>query len=88
MKIKQYACENLETLSIEMLSEFIHDKILPRLLFDENNTNDDDDSDKTPLQNAKNIPDYENRLKQILRPFGLTCVSPPTVYRWMLRLGF
>ena len=85
MKIKQYACENLETLSIEMLSEFIHEKILPRLLLEHD---EDDDDDINRLQNTDNIPDYENRLRQLLQQYGLTCVSPPTVYRWMLRLGF
>ena len=85
MKIKQYACKNLETLSIAMLSEFIHKKILPRLLLEHD---EDDDDDINRLQNTDNIPDYENRLRQLLQQYGLTCVSPPTVYRWMLRLGF
>jgi hypothetical protein len=86
-----------------MLSEFIHDKILPRL-FRNNESDDDEDStggnDGVTGQSndggagqsndgeTVNIPDYEGKLKEYLRPYGLTCVSPSTVYRWMIRLGF
>jgi hypothetical protein len=32
--IKEYARENVDTFSIEMLSDFIHDKVLPNLVMD------------------------------------------------------
>ena len=32
MNIQRYANENLDALSIEMLSEYIHDKVLPALV--------------------------------------------------------
>jgi hypothetical protein len=85
-RIKQYATENLDTLSIEMLSEFIHDKILPTLVKDERRRDDDLDGE-IPVDRTT-IPNYDEKIKATLRPYGLTCVSPSTVYRWMLCLGF
>lgn len=32
--------------------------------------------------------EYQSMLQQILVPHGLTCVSPSTIYCWMIRLGF
>jgi hypothetical protein len=32
--VKEYARESLDTLSIKMLSDFIHDKVLPNLVMD------------------------------------------------------
>ena len=57
MKIKEYATVNLDTLSIEMLSQFIHDKILPKLLQDNDNEDDEGNNEKVE------ILDYENRIK-------------------------
>ena len=37
---------------------------------------------------ANNKEEYNNQLRMILKQYGLTCVSPSTVYRWMVRLGF
>ena len=88
--MKQYGTENLDTLSIEMFSEFIHDKVLPTLVNDEENRdeNRDDDLDGEIPVDRSNISNYDDKIKAILRPYGLTCVSPSTVYRWMLSLGF
>jgi hypothetical protein len=85
LRITRYARENLDTLSIEMLAEYIHDKILPRLVRDDDDEDDDDDE---RIVNTTTIPEYDIKLKAILRQYGLTCVSPSTVYRWMIRLGF
>ena len=82
--IKEYARENLDTLSIEMLSEYIHDKVLPNLIMDI--LNETEKSVRTMMATKKD--EYNNHLRLILRQYGLTCVSPATVYRWMIRLGF
>ena len=70
MKIKQWGKENLTTLSIESMSEYIHKTILPALVKE---TNDNTDEDKSEI--------YDNKLKTILKQYGLTCVSPPMVYQ-------
>ena len=59
------------------MSEYIHKTILPALVKEKN---DNADEDKNEI--------HDNKLKTILKQYGLTCVSPPTVYQWMIWLGF
>ena len=66
MKIKQYATENLYTLSIKMLCEFIHDKILPCLVNDKENDNDGNEDKQQAVR--ENIMDYDIKLRAILAP--------------------
>ena len=83
--IKEYARENLDTLSIEMLSDFIHDKVLPNLVIDLFNSTEKG----VRAMMANNKEEYNKHLRIILKGYyGLTCVSPSTVYRWMVCLGF
>ena len=68
--ITQYAKEHLSQLSIEFLSEYIHETIIPKLVSDileEYET-------KIPKEQ------YEQEMKSILKMYGLTCISPSTVY--------
>ena len=94
MRIKKYAKENLETLSIEMLSEYIHNKALPMLVHstfsgcDEGEKDDELSVSAAAVIHDLDSEEYQSKLRRILVPHGLTCVGPSTVYRWMIRLGF
>ncbi|KAI2489598.1 hypothetical protein MHU86_24987 [Fragilaria crotonensis] len=67
-----------------MLSEYIHDKVLPNLIMDI--LNETEKSVRAMMATKKDK--YNNHLRLVLKQYGLTCVSPATVYRWMIRLGF
>jgi hypothetical protein len=70
--IKTHALANLGTLSVEMMSEYLHNIIIPQMVNAERK--------KTGNQQW----DVENLLKQ----YGLTCISISTVCRWLKVLGF
>jgi hypothetical protein len=77
-----------------MLSEYIHDKALPMLVqmtFVEADENEEEDELRVSAKAAifdLDSEEYQSMLQQILVPHGLTCVSPSTIYCWMIRLGF
>jgi hypothetical protein len=71
-------------LSIEMLSDYIHDKVLPNLIMDI--LKETVKSVRTRMENNKE--EYSNQLRRIFKGYELTCVSPATIYRWMVRIGF
>jgi hypothetical protein len=73
--IQQYACENLNKLSIEFMSEHIHDVILPKMIKEEYRLEPTDES-------------YEEKVIELLKKFNLTCISPATIERWLEKLGF
>ena len=58
------------------MSKYINKTILTALVKE---TNDKADEVKSEI--------YNNKLK-LLKQYGLTCVSPPMVYQWMIWLGF
>ena len=74
-KIQQYACKNLHKLSSKLISEYIHDTILPELIYEDFSITPNDES-------------YDERLKQLLSTYGLKCICLSTVYNWMEKLGF
>jgi hypothetical protein len=68
-----------------MLSDFIHNKVLPKLVMDLFNLTEK----SVRAMMANNKEEYNKHLRIILKGYyGLTCVSPSTVYRWMVCLGF
>ncbi len=75
LSIKQYARENLHKLSIEFLSEYLHDVILPKMV-------------KESYALEPNSEGYEQSLLELLKKYNLTCISPLTITRWMEKLGF
>jgi hypothetical protein len=81
---KEYARENLDTLSIKMLSDFVHGKVLPNLVMDLFDLTEK----SVRAMMANNKEEYNKQLRIILKQYGLACVSPSTVYHWMVRLGF
>ncbi len=70
--IKTHALTNLRTLSVEMMSEYLHSIIMPQMVNAER--------EKTGNQ----LWDQESLLKQ----YGLPCISISTVCRWLKVLGF
>ena len=90
MNIQRYANENLDALSIEMLSEYIHDKVLPALVHSTfNEPVEEEEEQSVSVALDLDSEEVKSKLKQILITHGLTCISPPsTVYRCMTWLGF
>ena len=74
-KVRKYAHENLVTLSVELISEYLHDVILPKMVMDKYGISEKDET-------------YESKKKAILITNGLTKLCPVTVYRYLVLLGF
>ena len=75
IKIQQYARENLQQLSVELIMEYMHETILPQMI----------------CQLTGAVPgdeQYDNDKKELLGQYGLKLLSISTVYRWMKALGF
>ena len=75
LAIKQYACEHLHELSVELLFEYIHDVVLPKLCKEETGAVPTDDA-------------YSSDLTVLLSKYGLRTISMSTVCCWMKSLGF
>jgi hypothetical protein len=75
LSIQQYARENLHKLSIEFLSEYLHDVILPKMV-------------KESYALEPNSEGYEQSLLELLKKYNLTCRSTSMIARWMEKLGF
>ena len=73
-----------------MISEYIHDKVLPALFhLTFNEPFEEDEEQGVSVALDLDSEEVKSKLKQILITHGLTFISPPsTVYRWMTRLGF
>jgi hypothetical protein len=81
MNIKRYGKENLDTLSIEMLSEYIHDKVLPALVHSTfNEPVEEEEEQSVSFALDLDSEEYKSKLNQILITHGLTCIGPSTVY--------
>ncbi len=70
--IQQYAQENLNKLSIEFMSEYLHDAIIPKMIKEEYR-----------LEPTEWREDH-----QAVKKFNLTCISPATIARWLEKLRF
>ena len=66
-KLQQYACQNLHQLYGKLISKYIHNIILPELVFEAFSITPNDES-------------YDERLKQLLSTHGLKCICFSTVY--------
>ena len=76
IKIQQYACEHLHELSIELVFDYIHDVFVPAMV--------KETSSISPNKKEK----YDIEVHNLLGKYGLTCICPSTVYRWMKLLEF
>ncbi len=73
--IQQYARENLNKLSIEFMSEYLHDVILPKMIKEEYGLEPMDET-------------YEEKTIKLFKNYNLTCISPATTARWLEKPGF
>ncbi len=76
--IKQYCKEHLGELSVEFVFDYLHHTILPNLVKDIYGSSKEELGDKK----------YQEALRQVLKPYRLTCISISTVSRWINVLGF
>jgi hypothetical protein len=74
VSIQQYAPENLNRLSIEFMSEYLHDVILPKMIKEEYRLEPSNES-------------YEEKVIELLKKINLDCISPVTIARWLEKLG-
>ena len=77
--MQQYGREHLHELSMELMCEYLHATILPKMVKEESGV---------VRENDKEHGEYDNELRKILGTYGLTCICPSTIYRWMNILGF
>jgi ABC-type dipeptide/oligopeptide/nickel transport system permease component len=73
--MKGYATSNLGTLSVEMMSEYIHHVVLPQMIENE-------------VKESNGELDQEQALEKVLKQYGLTKICLSTVYKWLKKLGF
>jgi hypothetical protein len=73
--IKQYLCEHLHELSVELLCEYIHETVLPKMIRESTGA--------VPTDEV-----YVNNVKVLLGKYGLKTIRVSTVCRWMKCLGF
>jgi len=83
--IQQYGHENLTRMSIEFMSEYVHNTVLLQMVNERITT--------TMMLAINNTPgneqvEYDKVEKEMLKLYGLTCICPSTIYRWMKHLGF
>ena len=75
--MKEYGCENLSELSVEMMHTYLHDTIIRSLVMEH-------------LEGNKETSDseYEEEKLKLLQEYGLKCLCHTTTYQWMMLLGF
>jgi hypothetical protein len=78
MKLQRYAKEHLSELSVELLLEYLLETVLPSMVKETSRVE----------KRAVSQEQYTAEAKEILSAYGLTCIDPSTVYRWLQRLGF
>jgi len=70
--LKTHALANLGMLSVDMMSQYLLNTIIPQMVNAETEKSDNQAYDQ----------------QKLLKHFGLTCISPSTVCRWLKVLGF
>ncbi len=78
MKLQTYAREHLSELSVELLLEYLLETVLPSMVKETSGVE----------KRAVSQEQYTAEAKKILSTYGLTCIDPSTVYRWLQKLGF
>jgi len=73
--IREYGRQNLHELSTELMAEYIHSTVVPKMIHEAHGVKIGDDT-------------YDEHLKKLLKQYGLTCISMNTVCNWMNNLGF
>jgi len=75
--LQQYAREHLSELSVELICEYLHDMVIPKMV-----------KDASGVEKSVNEELHTGKAKEILKEYGLTCIDPSTIYRWLQKLGF
>ncbi len=81
--VKKYGNCNLASMSVEVMSQYIHHMVLPQIIEDEWK-----EKLRAGEMNASEPQGYEKELKTLLKWYGLTCICLGMVYRWTKKLGF
>jgi len=76
--IKQYCKEHLSELSVEFLLDYLHKIVIPTMVKDIHGKGKDEMCEE----------EYAEVVRQVLKPYRLTCLSISTVSRWLNALGF
>ena len=75
ISMKEYGREKLQEMSVELMTEYVHDVVLPKLCKEATGSIPTDSS-------------YQEDVKLLLKQYGLSCVCIGTVCNWMKKLGF
>jgi hypothetical protein len=83
---KKFGVLNLKDLSVEKMSEYLQEQLVPALIkkLERGEGLDSDESDAE----KKKSPIPKDTVKEYLRPYRLTKISVSTVLRWMHAVGF
>ncbi len=74
--LHQYAREHLSGLSVELICEYLHGTVIPKMV-----------KETSGVEKSVNELLDTEEAKKILMQYGLTCIDPSTVYQWMQKLG-
>ena len=95
--MQQYSQEHLAELSIELMSEYVHDTIIPQMvqqhMLDHSAPAQDErlqivdnnqPGNSTTEDERVSTEDYNRLVREaILKRYGLTCICPSTIHGWM-----
>lgn len=85
-----FAKQNIQNLSVEVISDYLHDIILPEMI-------EKIQQSDPPILNTENQAiytqacankQYDHAKEHLLAQYGLEKLTTATVYRWMKHLGF
>ncbi len=74
-KLQQYAKEHLHELSIELMSEYIHETVITVMVQERFAVKPEDEQ-------------YEATVQGMYHEHGLKKICPSTIYKWLKLLGF
>jgi hypothetical protein len=77
-KIKQYCKENLGKLSVDFLFEYLHNTIIPKMIYDTFGKQREEFGEEQ----------YQEKVRLLLKPYRLTSISISTASCWLHLLGF
>jgi predicted HTH domain antitoxin len=73
--MQEYGREHLHELSVELMAEYLHSIVLPKMV---------EEATGVKIGDAA----YDEHLKEVMKQYGLTCICIRTVCNWMSILGF
>ncbi|KAI2512867.1 hypothetical protein MHU86_1413 [Fragilaria crotonensis] len=88
---KQYGLANIKDLRVEMMLEYVHSELIPKLILLQNDSLYDDNGDDVEvgsLQDNNNKDVTPTTKESFLQSYGLSTLSITTIARWMHACGF